>query len=187
MDWYSWLSKSGLDPVLVYEYSILFSDNELEEDDTNHFDHEFLQSMGIAIAKHRLEILKLAKKHKSKPPPRPVARLLAVIERTKKSVTSWRARSFINRDNSAVAVVARHGETGVRVASRGAAMLRRNKKLLQIKQGGLLLTDGRAGVTVASSPARTSRGGSPVRRYKDGENSAEKIRWDSMFQDLKPT
>ncbi|KAJ9141062.1 hypothetical protein P3X46_031642 [Hevea brasiliensis] len=62
MDWFSWLSRSGLDPSLTYEYGLAFARNELQEEDLSHFNHEFLQSMGISIAKHRLEILKLAKK-----------------------------------------------------------------------------------------------------------------------------
>ncbi|GMP34592.1 hypothetical protein CsSME_00007398 [Camellia sinensis var. sinensis] len=48
MDWFSWLSKTGLEPSLVYEYGLSFSHNELEEDDIAYFNHEFLQSMGIS-------------------------------------------------------------------------------------------------------------------------------------------
>ncbi|KAL6537636.1 hypothetical protein OROMI_026170 [Orobanche minor] len=66
MDWFSWLSKTNLDPSLTYEYAMAFAHNELESDDIRHFNHEFLQSMGISIAKHRLEILKLATKELKK-------------------------------------------------------------------------------------------------------------------------
>uniref|UniRef100_A0A6N2K120 SAM domain-containing protein n=1 Tax=Salix viminalis TaxID=40686 RepID=A0A6N2K120_SALVM len=62
MDWFSWLSRSGLDPSLIYEYGLAFARNELQAEDMAYFDHEFLQSMGISIAKHRLEIIKLARK-----------------------------------------------------------------------------------------------------------------------------
>ncbi|KAK6156561.1 hypothetical protein DH2020_010809 [Rehmannia glutinosa] len=62
MDWYSWLSKTNLDPTLIYEYGLAFVRNELQHDDLAYFDHEFLQSIGISVAKHRLEILKLARK-----------------------------------------------------------------------------------------------------------------------------
>ncbi|KAI3443920.1 hypothetical protein Pfo_000585 [Paulownia fortunei] len=62
MDWYSWLSKTNLDPTLVYEYGLVFVRNELQEEDLTYFNHEFLQSIGISLAKHRLEILKLARK-----------------------------------------------------------------------------------------------------------------------------
>ncbi|XP_019168384.1 PREDICTED: uncharacterized protein LOC109164086 [Ipomoea nil] len=65
MDWYSWLSKSSsLDPSHVYEYGLAFTRNELKDEDLRHFNHEFLQSMGISVAKHRLEILKLARNSK---------------------------------------------------------------------------------------------------------------------------
>lgn len=62
MDWFSWLSKTTLDPSLVYDYGLIFARNELQLQDASYFNHEFLQSMGISIAKHRLEILKLVKK-----------------------------------------------------------------------------------------------------------------------------
>ncbi|KAK7411675.1 hypothetical protein VNO78_03111 [Psophocarpus tetragonolobus] len=62
MDWFSWLSRTNLEPSLIYEYGLSFARNELQLEDAIHFNHEFLQSMGISIAKHRLEILKLAKK-----------------------------------------------------------------------------------------------------------------------------
>ncbi|KAK7281454.1 hypothetical protein RIF29_09463 [Crotalaria pallida] len=62
MDWFSWLSRTSLEPSLVYEYGLAFARNELQFEDAIYFNHEFLQSMGISIAKHRLEILKLAKK-----------------------------------------------------------------------------------------------------------------------------
>ena len=62
MDWYAWLSKAGLTPAATYEYGLLFSENELEPADAPDFDHDLLKSMGVAVAKHRLEILKLARK-----------------------------------------------------------------------------------------------------------------------------
>ncbi|KAI4335632.1 hypothetical protein L6164_014264 [Bauhinia variegata] len=62
MDWFTWLSKTKLDPSLIYDYGVIFSRNQLQLEDATYFDHEFLQSMGVSIAKHRLEILKLVKK-----------------------------------------------------------------------------------------------------------------------------
>ncbi|KAG4949735.1 hypothetical protein AAZX31_15G188200 [Glycine max] len=62
MDWFSWLSRTSLEPSLIYEYGLAFARNELQLEDAIYFNHEFLQSMGVSIAKHRLEILKLAKK-----------------------------------------------------------------------------------------------------------------------------
>lgn len=68
MDWFSWLSKTNLDPFQLYEYSLTFTRNELQLQDSIHFNHEFLQSMGISIAKHRLEILNLVKNQNDKLP-----------------------------------------------------------------------------------------------------------------------
>ncbi|XP_058727557.1 uncharacterized protein LOC131599085 [Vicia villosa] len=68
MDWFSWLSKTNLDPFLLYEYSLTFTRNELQLQDSIHFTHEFLQSMGISVAKHRLEILKLVNNQNNKVP-----------------------------------------------------------------------------------------------------------------------
>ncbi|XP_066378694.1 uncharacterized protein [Miscanthus floridulus] len=65
MDWYAWLCRAGLHPDVALEYALLFARNELGADDVRHLDHEFLLSMGVAVAKHRLEILKLARKDPS--------------------------------------------------------------------------------------------------------------------------
>lgn len=62
MDWYSWLSRTSLEPSLTYEYGLTFTRNELEKEDLIYFNHEFLKSLGISVAKHRLEILKLVRK-----------------------------------------------------------------------------------------------------------------------------
>ena len=78
MDWFSWLSRTNLEPSLIYDYGITFARNELQLEDSSYFDHEFLQSMGISIAKHRLEILKLAKKENNGVSPK---RLSGVIKR----------------------------------------------------------------------------------------------------------
>lgn len=66
MDWYSWLSKTGLDPLLTYKYGRIFTNSQLQEQDILRFDHEFLQSLGISVARHRLEILKLSDKKVNK-------------------------------------------------------------------------------------------------------------------------
>lgn len=62
MDWYAWLSQTNLDASLIYEYGLALVRNEVEEEDLPYFNHDFLQSVGISIAKHRLEILKLCRK-----------------------------------------------------------------------------------------------------------------------------
>lgn len=83
MDWYSWLSKTNLDPYLVYEYGKAFTHNELQRGDTNYFNHEFLQSMGVSVAKHRLEILKLARKNPSGRPKNRFSKVVSAINKTR--------------------------------------------------------------------------------------------------------
>ncbi|XVF24729.1 hypothetical protein REPUB_Repub13aG0152300 [Reevesia pubescens] len=194
MDWFSWLSKTGLEPSLVYEYGLAFSNNELEAEDIAYFNHEFLQSMGISIAKHRLEILKLARKEKVVTP-RPVSRLLLAIKRTKRSLAKY-IRTLVHREESALVVVNPRSRSGYANKWKGA-MLKRNKKLMMATQGRLLLTNGTP--LMASGPARVASFSSPmVFDYQkeekiDGDEdgywstAVEEIRWDTMFQDLKPT
>ncbi|XP_015932364.1 uncharacterized protein LOC107458652 [Arachis duranensis] len=86
MDWFSWLSRTTLHPSLIYDYGLTFARNELQLEDATHFNHELLQSMGISIAKHRLEILKLVNKQQQDLPPpppplRPNKKLSAVLKR----------------------------------------------------------------------------------------------------------
>ncbi|XP_021813355.1 uncharacterized protein LOC110756255 [Prunus avium] len=199
MDWFSWLSKTGLEPSLVYEYGLAFAHNELEEEDIVYFNHEFLQSMGISIAKHRLEILKLARKEKGTSP-RPIRKLLVAIKRTKRCLAEY-VRTWIRReqDASALALVTR--PSNHRSRFRGA-MLKRNKKIIMANNQGsrLLLTNGSP--VVVSGPHVDSFS-SPVvydlqkegkmdgdDQYNDDgywSTGVEEIRWDTMFQDLKPT
>lgn len=187
MDWFSWLSKTTLDPSLVYEYGLAFAHNELEEDDIVYFNHEFLQSMGISIAKHRLEILKLARKENALHP-RPVTRLLLAIKRTKRCFSNLiRNFSHAHRradDSKALVVVPKSTYAG--------KLLKRNKKLIIAKQqGSLLLTNGSS---PAPAPPRADSFSGPIvynlrREEEDGYwgNGVEEIRWDTMFQNLKPT
>ncbi|XWS11748.1 hypothetical protein CRYUN_Cryun37aG0026800 [Craigia yunnanensis] len=194
MDWFSWLSKTGLEPSLVYEYGLAFSHNELEEEDLAYLNHEFLQSMGISIAKHRLEILKLARKEKGVTP-RPVSRLLLAIKRTKRSLAKY-IRTLVLREESALVVVNPRSTLGYANKWKGA-MLKRNKKLMMATQGRLLFTNGTP--LVVSGPARVESFSSPMVFYyqkeekmvgdEDGywSTAVEEIRWDTMFQDLKPT
>ncbi|KAI3725011.1 hypothetical protein L1987_64783 [Smallanthus sonchifolius] len=83
MDWYSWLSKTNLDPYLVYEYGRIFTHNELQRGDKSYFTHEFLQSMGVSVAKHRLEILKHAKNNIGGRPKNRFSKLVSAITKTR--------------------------------------------------------------------------------------------------------
>lgn len=77
----------------------MFSRNELEEEDVPSFNHELLQSMGILVAKHRLEILKLAQKEVEKSPCR-VPRLVLAINKAKRSITKSFGKWAFSRDSA---------------------------------------------------------------------------------------
>lgn len=192
MDWFSWLSKTGLEPSLVYEYGLAFAHNELEEDDMSHFDHEFLQSIGISIAKHRLEILKLARKENLLKP-HPFSSLVGAINTTKKRLASY-MRKWTHREKSALTVVPRLSY-GTRWRD---AMVKRNGKLMMAKKGRWLLTKGSP---LAVSTPHLNSFSSPVvyalsqeEKFVDDQydgywsaDGVQEIKWDTMFQNLKPT
>ncbi|RVW30507.1 hypothetical protein CK203_098840 [Vitis vinifera] len=164
MDWFSWLSKTGLEPSLVYEYALAFSQNELEEEDISYFNHEFLQSMGISIAKHRLEILKLARKEKGASP-RAMSRLIIAIKRTKSHAETEQE----DGDGDAREVDAHNGSPKV-VSKRRI--------------------DSFSSPAVYNLPSEEKiEGNGDGDGVDDGYWSTvvEEIRWDTMFQDMKPT
>ncbi|XP_061340099.1 uncharacterized protein LOC133286670 [Gastrolobium bilobum] len=191
MDWFSWLSKTGLEPSLVYEYGLAFAHNELEEEDMIYFNHEFLQSMGISIAKHRLEILKLARKEKGKRP-RPVARLVMAIKRTKRCLSNYIRTLTRCEESTALVVVPTRPGSGYGTRWKSAVM-KRNKKLMVAKQERLLLTNGSPTIVPCldgfSSPmVYHFQKEEKMEEDDDGywSSAVEDIRWDTMFQDLKP-
>ncbi|CAN4098420.1 unnamed protein product [Withania somnifera] len=160
MDWFSWLSKTELEPSLVYEYGLAFAHNELEQDDIAYFNHEFLQSMGISISKHRTWI-------------RREESVLALVPRRSYSSRIWKRTKMLKRNKSVVAPAKQNSTT-------------------------LLLTNGSP---IFMSSSRINSFSSPMVHdlrsdhekvevdYGDywGSSVVEEIRWDSMFQNLKPT
>ncbi|WOK99841.1 hypothetical protein Cni_G08553 [Canna indica] len=202
MDWYSWLSKSHLDPSLACEYAVLFANNELEEEDVAYFDHGFLQSMGIAIAKHRLEILKLAKQASRSTlasPPLPVAKLVAVIRKSKNCLAKY-IRGLARGSATAPAILVLPKSE----PWRGGATMRRKTKLALLKQGRLMITDGGVRVAQLPPPPPRSHSASPmIGSWHDKANgggeddhevddeywetAVDAMKWDAMFQNLKPT
>ncbi|KAK4763143.1 hypothetical protein SAY86_008911 [Trapa natans] len=208
MDWFSWLSKSGLHPTLIYEYGLAFTKNELEQQDICYFTHEFLQSIGISIAKHRLEILKLARKENKellavRPPPT-IMRLLSVIKNTSSSFVRY-MRTMSLCDDSVLAVVPRPRSCSSSNSSSQrfrAVAVGKSQKLGLVskgKQGRLLLTNGGRMTPMVVSAPRLQSFSSPLvfaiaeeeklvdsGRYCSAAR-VEEMRWDSMFQDLKPT
>ncbi|KAL7099647.1 hypothetical protein ACP275_09G098400 [Erythranthe tilingii] len=212
MDWFSWLSKTELDPTLVYEYGLTFAQNELERDDVVYFNHEFLQSMGIFIAKHRLEILKLAGKEKKGsaaaiPPHHHMSRILvAAVARTKRCFSKYvqplLRRRRRDESSSALAVVVPHRNSIVKRSKRFAVAnekQRRRQPPLLLTNGSPMLFHGGSRINSFSSPLSRDQleerdGGDGDRKMDDGgdadeywSSAVEEIRWDTMFQNLKPT
>jgi hypothetical protein len=197
MEWYSWLSRAGLAASLTYEYGLLFTQNELEPGDAAHFDHDLLKSMGIAVAKHRLEILKLAKKQAAVEGGRnhdaSAAARLARGARRCLARCVRRLAVGTRRGASSVTVVPRicSGDDAVRVGAvqkRSAA----KKMVLMITDGGCGLRGGDGGAARRLSTASSQKASLMFQEdgsHEDEEerSSQEEIRWDSMFQDLKPT
>lgn len=103
MDWFSWLSNSNLDPSLVYEYGLAFTRNELQTEDLTHFSHEFLQSMGISVAKHRLEILKLARKEVGEGP-KSLSRIVLAMNRATGSLRNSFGKWVLRQDSMVKAI-----------------------------------------------------------------------------------
>nr|GMC74954.1 SAM_2 domain-containing protein [Ipomoea batatas] len=192
MDWFSWLCKTALDPSLVYEYGLAFAQNELEEDDIAYFNHEFLQSMGISVAKHRLEILKLAKKERRYIVPLPMTRFLRAIKRTKKRIVVYVRTLVRPRDDSPLAIVPAKKE---KRSHNGSSRLKRNKKRVvaannnsQQNTPTLLLTNGSPPRLFSSSRINSFSGKMVYDQSEHwGSSVAEEIRWDAMFQNMKPT
>ncbi|KAH6771906.1 hypothetical protein C2S51_010310 [Perilla frutescens var. frutescens] len=125
MDWFTWLSKTDLDPSVAYEYALTFTHNELGQDDVAYFSHEFLQSMGVSIAKHRLEILKLARKKKGKKSSiHPVLWLMFAVKQTKNYVVK-RVQALVHHESSPLSVVPTRNHS----LRWKVAMLQRNSRL----------------------------------------------------------
>ncbi|KAI4365409.1 hypothetical protein MLD38_021394 [Melastoma candidum] len=193
MDWFSWLSKPGLDPSAVYEYGLAFSNNELEESDVAYFDHEFLQSMGISVAKHRLEILKLARKYRKGCPMSfsavPVSRLLVAVWGMKRKLGEY-IRGWTGREAEPSATVVIRTNVGGyyggpwRRGGSASNKLKRNRTVNV--RGRLLLTDGSE--SAAEPVVLTVR---KEGKFEEEEYWAaagvEEVRWDALFQNLKPT
>lgn len=236
MDWYSWLSKTGLESSIVYEYGLAFAQNELEEEDIAYFNHEFLQSMGITIAKHRLEILKLARREKSRGLnlKHPMGKLLLALKKTKKSLANYIATLVHSKNDGRALIVLSNKKInkkknkGVGVAGgisyssrwKKAMMMRSNsRKLVMVNnnnnnhnsyQDRLMLTNGEYLGDIVdeddsmfvstpklesySSPLMYDLHQNKEDKVPDDQEddeywtpALEEIRWDAMFQDLKPT
>ncbi|CAI9113924.1 OLC1v1014629C1 [Oldenlandia corymbosa var. corymbosa] len=213
MDWFSWLSKTGLDPSLSYEYALTFAHNELEEDDINYFNHEFLQSMGICVAKHRLEILKLARKEKHRGL-FPVFWLQIAIKQAKNYVakhncvhigrdhlnrtsammprlnysTRWKT-SMLKRNTKRLITATKQQIVGQKQSSTTKGNLD-STPVIASKQEVLMLTNGSPLDSSSSSDTDSSSPDSHEEIPKIRKVNLpieEDLRWEMMFQQLKPT
>jgi hypothetical protein len=164
MDWHAWLSASRLDPPLVYEYAMVLARNELEADDIAYFDHEFLHSMGVSVAKHRLEILKLAWRDRNRNQGgrlKPLSRRL--LDRVARYVRSLSRREDSCSSTAMVLVPSQH-------------------------QNGKALRRAKSEPKGSSTPTRQAiggRGAAAVHAIRDLDGEVV-VRWDSLFQDLRP-
>ncbi|CAH8353815.1 unnamed protein product [Eruca vesicaria subsp. sativa] len=208
MDWFSWLSRTNLEPCLIQEYALSFSKNELEHEDIAYFNHEFLQSIGVSIAKHRLEILKLARRERKRSPlltSRSISKVVVAIKKTSRCVSDH-VRAWIRceeeEDSSrALVLVPKRSSNSSGVGKWRGGFLKRKKRSVtpssNANGGGvhkqqemLLLTNG--------TPCRIDSFSSPmvfdysvkeemVYAQNSQDSFIEEIKWDSMFQNLKPT
>jgi hypothetical protein len=211
---YAWLCRVGLHPDVALEYALLFARNQLGAADVRHLDHEFLLSMGVAVAKHRLEILKLARKESSSShrkaaaiavvlPWRATRLLAAAVHRSARSALG-RLRAYRDRNRErgrdrdrAAAVLAtqrvpllRHRGGRVALAHRhSSCWSKAAPPVAAIRTGGKLLV--KTLPAPAASIAACLVGTDVCSCDEDDEvvvmDGGEAMRWESMFQDLRPT
>ncbi|CAL5014574.1 unnamed protein product [Urochloa decumbens] len=189
MDWHAWLSGARLEAALVYEYALVLARNELEADDVAFFDHDLLHSMGISVAKHRLEILKLAwrdrrARARAHARARPAALARRLLGRVARCV-----RSLVRGDKGySTALVLVPSQPPLPQPDEG----RRSPVGLgvpkQQRRGKALR---RAVSEPKGSGSRSGIGGraaAAVHAVGDVESGDgdETVRWDRLFQDLKP-
>ncbi|VFQ66205.1 unnamed protein product [Cuscuta campestris] len=196
MDWFSWLCRTGLDPTLVYEYGSVFAQNQLEEEDIPHFNHEFLQSMGISIAKHRLEILKLAAKNKRRRTKPISRRLLLAVKRTGNFLFQYFRR--LSEDSALAIVPAKTEQKAEKKKRRKKKMTMKKKKMKKKNDSTLLLMSCSPRISSSFSgqmvcdqmkkkKVNNGGGGGGGDCWPSSKVEEAEIRWDAMFKNLKPT
>ncbi|WOK93442.1 hypothetical protein Cni_G02139 [Canna indica] len=157
--------------------------------------------MGIAITKHQLEILKLAKlASRSMPasPQLPMAKLVVIIRKSKNCLAKYICGLACGTANALMILVLLKSEPW-----RGGVTMRRKTKLALLKQGRLMITDGGVRVAQLLPPPRShsaspmiggghdkaNGGGEDDHEVDDEywETAVDAMKWDAMFQNLMPT
>ncbi|XP_040379528.1 uncharacterized protein LOC102706558 [Oryza brachyantha] len=183
MDWYAWLSAARLDPAMAYEYALVFSRNELEADDLAYFDHEFLHSMGVSVAKHRLEILKLARRSRRLRRASALSsRLVAAVDRVARYVRALVVVVHGREDESSALVLVPSQHPQPDFADKTP---RRSKSKPKAKEVAAAATPKAMKSPVLSISGRAA---ATVHAVKDAEKGGgeDMVRWERLFQDLKP-
>ena len=134
MDWFSWLSKTDLDPTISYEYGLIFAQKKLKSEDIALFNHNFLKRHGINVAEHRQEILKLSKRETetvSYYHRRPAsAKLISVLIKATKSIGN-RFNKWLFLVGTAVVEPAKEKQSP-EPASRGEAFVSGKVKIMHL-------------------------------------------------------
>lgn len=138
--------------------------------------------MGISIAKHRLEILRLAKEEKTKRW-KHFSEFRLAIKRTRKYFRMYVSR-WVHREDKALVVVP---ELNLRGGQWSEAFSSKQKDANHVKQQRLMLTN--KSPTISGPMVR--RVPSPMARSysKKGESDGDyevNTMWATLFQDLKP-
>jgi hypothetical protein len=186
MDWHAWLSSARLEPTLVNEYALVLARNELEAGDAAYFDHEFLRCMGISVAKHRLEILKLARprflrRSSSAATAASLSRILAAVDRAARYLRSIVRRRGESSSSAALVLVPCQQQPD------GVGFVRSSSSYGYCKAPKRTRSKPKAAAAAAPPRAGGCRGAATVHAMKDIDSGGEEtVKWDRMFQDLNP-
>ncbi|XBI95856.1 hypothetical protein VPH35_032231 [Triticum aestivum] len=198
MEWHAWLSSARLDPALVHEYALVLARNELDAADAAYFDHDFLRSMGIDVAKHRLEILKLARpgpgpgergRRRTSSSAAPLSGLVAAVGRVARYVRALvRLRGEESSSSTALVLVPsqqQQPDSHVDVGRSSFGHCKAPKRTRSMpKAPGT--TCARSSAARATRPAGGCRGAATVHAMRDAESGGETVQWECLFQDLNP-
>ncbi|PUZ49181.1 hypothetical protein GQ55_7G305600 [Panicum hallii var. hallii] len=179
MDWHAWLSGARLEPALVYEYALVFARNELEAGDVAFLDHELLHSMGISVAKHRLEILKLAWRDRRARRRSLARRLLGRVARCVRSLV----RRGEGGSTALVLVPSQQQPDDGRSPGVGVLAARQQRRGKALRRAA---SEPKRSAPKAATGGRAAAAVHAVGDVENGGDGDEMVRWDRLFKDLKP-